>query len=267
MAEMAKIENGVPEGNTVVPPKRIRGKYWFFTWNNYSRKNIGELVERFGKEKYVFQEEIGEEGTRHLQGVIILKREIDFNKLRKWREAIHWEKVRFLREAKEYVTKTETRNGEIFSNFYRPVYDIVSELGPLPWQKIIIDEINEDPDPRKIYWIWEEIGNRGKSALCKHLVLKYQAIIVGGRAKDAQFGIISKMKKDEEIRIVCFDIPRSQYNRVSYSAIESIKNGLFFSSKYESEMCVFNIPHVIVFCNYEPNREEMSDDRWEVINI
>jgi hypothetical protein len=47
-------------------------------------------------------------------------------------------------------------------------------------------------------------------------------------------------------------------------ALEPVKNGLFFSSKYGSEMAVFNPPHVICFANFKPKEVAMSADRWKV---
>jgi hypothetical protein len=44
---------------------------------------------------------------------------------------------------------------------------------------------------------------------------------------------------------IIYDVPRTAENFVNYGVLEQVKNGLFFSSKYESEMAVFNPPHVI----------------------
>jgi hypothetical protein len=59
--------------------------------------------------------------------------------------------------------------------------------------------------------------------------------------------------------VIC-DVPRAAGNFVNYGALEQVKNGLFFSSKYESEMAVFNPPHVICFANSKP--KEMA--RWRL---
>jgi hypothetical protein len=80
---------------------------------------------------------------------------------------------------------------------------------------------------RKIYWLWSTKGNTGKSSFCKHLVLKYGAIVVNGRPEDAYFAIIQRLspikknKKiddsdDRKVNIICFDLCRSEKNNISY---------------------------------------------------
>uniref|UniRef100_UPI004049B2EE hypothetical protein n=7 Tax=Pseudomonadati TaxID=3379134 RepID=UPI004049B2EE len=64
-----------------------------------------------------------------------------------------------------------------------------------------------------------------------------------------------------------FDIPRSQLDYLSYTGIEEVKNGCFFSSKYESEMVLYNSPHIIVFANEEPTYHKLSSDRWNVVDL
>ncbi len=63
------------------------------------------------------------------------------------------------------------------------------------------------------------------------------------------------------------DIPRANEGNVSYQAIEDLKNGALFSTKYESGMCVFNSPHVVVFANMAPDLNKLSADRWNIIHL
>ena len=37
----------------------------------------------------------------------------------------------------------------------------------VPWQKKVVDMCNTVPHPRKVYWVVDEEGGRGKSVLCK----------------------------------------------------------------------------------------------------
>lgn len=70
-----------------------------------------------------------------------------------------------------------------------------------------------------------------------------------------------------DLKMVIFDLERRQENFVSYSAMEQVKNGCFFSSKYESEIVVFNYVHVVVFANFAPDLQALSADRWNITNI
>jgi len=54
---------------------------------------------------------------------------------------------------------------------------------------------------------------------------------------------------------------------VNYSAIESIKDGLATSAKYESTQLVFNSPHVFIFSNDLPQVHKLTLDRWKIFTI
>ena len=67
---------------------------------------------------YVFQEEKGESGTPHLQGVISLHRRMrrtEFGLSKK----IHFEKVKDLTQSYNYCSDIKKRHGDIFSKNYK----------------------------------------------------------------------------------------------------------------------------------------------------
>jgi hypothetical protein len=143
-------------------------------------------------------------------------------------------------------------------------YDMLNDK-----QKKIADWFAEPEDPlwgRTIYWLWEPEGNWGKSVLATYLIDQKNAIEVSGAAKDCFCGIANCLDQ-KDIDIVIFDIPRSSLDYVSYQAIEKIKDGKFFSGKYESGMVRFNRPHIICFANEMPNVEKLSQDRWKIIDL
>lgn len=84
-------------------------RFWCFTWNNYD----GIVVpEDFGKwfRYVIYQEEVGENGTPHLQGYIEFKRQMRLSALKKMLPTAHWEPRRGTQEeAITYCTKVETR--------------------------------------------------------------------------------------------------------------------------------------------------------------
>ncbi len=99
--------------------RRQRARSWCFTWNNHTENDMAQLAQTFlkiGTQKYFYQEEIGEEKTPHLQGVINFKNPIDFNSLKKISDKIHWEACKNLRASIKYCSKEETRNGRQFSH-------------------------------------------------------------------------------------------------------------------------------------------------------
>lgn len=262
-------------GNTKKP--RVRSRAWFFTWNNYTAVEMAQIHKKFTEINglsFAFQEETGKEGTKHLQGVIRFKNPMGMAFQDEYSNKIHWERCRSWKKAIKYCTKRDTRSGKVLHNIAglkvrKSIKDPLAGKELYAWQNKVLDILNKEPEDRLIYWIWDPRGNSGKSSLAKHLVLKRNALVVGGRARDAQFAIANLVNDEDNARdpdIVIFDIARSQLNKVSYVAIESIKNGMFFSSKYESGQCVFNVPHVLVFANAEPAYGNLSLDRWVIIN-
>ncbi len=91
-----------------------RHRSYCFTWNNYTVENIAHLTQSFmdiGVKKYIFQEEIGEEGTPHLQGVVCFRNGVWFNSLKRIDKCIHWEVTRpgGLPGSIKYCSKLDTR--------------------------------------------------------------------------------------------------------------------------------------------------------------
>ncbi len=119
-----------------------------------------------------------------------------------------------------------------------------------------------ETDDRTIHWYWDAEGNSGKTAFCKYMYKWEQAVILqGGKYADIAYAM------PEYPHMVLMNIPRSSELVVNYSAIEAIKDGLMFSGKYESKMKMWNPPHLVVFANFEPNKEQLSKDRWHVVKI
>ncbi len=244
-------------------------KHWCFTLNNYTKENILEICSNSSIKRYVFQEEIGESGTPHLQGYLEFKtkkRPLGVFKLFK----AHWEKCRKVKEAIIYCQKEDTRSGDVFRHGvmkYRPIKCLLKEQ-LYDWQKAIVNEVELEPDDRTIHWYWGEEGNIGKSQLCRYLVLKHNAIIVSGKSADIKYQI--KTFVDTHgcgPEIVLYDIPRTAQSYVNYTALEEVKNGLFASNKYESAMIVINPPHFLCFANFEPIVQSVSLDRWKITNL
>ena len=54
---------------------------------------------------------------------------------------------------------------------------------------------------------------------------------------------------------------------MNYGALEQLKNGLVYNTKYESGMRMFATPHVLVFSNFEPDRSKITEDRMVMVTI
>lgn len=258
---------GNAEGNTKLQ-RAIPSKRWCFTWNNYLETDLVKLQETFDthKLKYIIGREVGENGTPHLQGYIECDTKI--RPIEKFKtKHVHWESCRGTREQNvEYCAK----DGDYVCRELRCKAEMRKSLR-LPtelyeWQQEVIDIVSEVPDDRKIHWYWDKRGNTGKTTLAKLLVYDHRAIVVGGKNDNILHGATEFVREDKtyDKYIFIIDLSRTMEHYVCYEAIEKLKNGLWFSGKYESGMILIPPPHVIIFANYEPQYERLSLDRWHI---
>lgn len=138
------------------------------------------------------------------------------------------------------------------------------------WQAELAEYLRWDPDPRKIRWYYDPIGNSGKSYFGRKYYIEADS---GGDSEGRRYerpflvtygkwqDIFYAYKKE---KIVIFDWPRDIQESFPYAVLEMFKNGYFLNTKYESYPVYFDVPHVIVFANFEPNQMKLSADRWEI---
>ncbi len=128
------------------------------------------------------------------------------------------------------------------------------------WQQRALTRLADQSD-RKVLWIMDSTGGKGKTFLAKWLCVMQDAFYVeGGKKADISYAYAFQ-------EIVVFDLSRQTQEFVNYGTIESFKNGMMFSPKYESSMKVFKPAKVIVFSNWAPDRSQLSEDRWEIIDL
>lgn len=244
-----------------------------FTWNNYGSVEMLETLEttfRGVALRYTFQEETGESGTPHIQGMVVLKKRM------RWSEfnlpnAIHWEAMRGSeQQARDYCRKADTRTGQLREWGWPRELQLITELRP--FQKDLEDICKQEPDDRTIIWIWDQSGNMGKTKFVKYMVAKHQALCAtGGRCEDLACILAMARKEGRDLNnpfTFLLNLPReTEPDKVSYKFLEMIKDGLVTSPKYESSTMVFNSPHVIVLANCRPLAARMTADRWHVYTI
>lgn len=243
-----------------------KSRSYFFTLNNpeQTAEQMEQLLGLLEPKAYIFQLEKGDEGTLHYQGAVYVKNPIV---MPKWLDKrIHWEVTKSWAKAIKYCQKEETRvAGPWFLNVEPCIgIQVISVLRP--WQVLVMEELRQKPSDRKILWLYEEEGNIGKTALAKYICKNMKALYLNGKGSDAKYAVASYVKT-KKLDVVVFGYPRSAAEYVSYGCIEEIKDGIFFNSKYESGMVMYDSPHVVVFSNMPPDYTKMSQDRWDVRNI
>lgn len=132
------------------------------------------------------------------------------------------------------------------------------------WQQGLSDYLATEPDDRKICFVVDYAGNKGKTWFCKWYVQKNRnsQIILPGKVADMAYMIRT------DVRVIFMDCPRSKQGEfIQYDFLEHIKNGQVFSSKYEPLLKVFNPVHLVVFMNEQPDRTKLSLDRYSIMTL
>lgn len=178
-------------------------------------------------------------------------------------EAHFGEAAKFSRFIKERIQARDT-NKELSS-----LREEFSNASLRPWQEALVDIVQEDPNPRRIHWIWEDTGNTGKSWMTKYLAAMHNAcILTAGKKADMAY-LYSKMAP---CKVVVFDLSRTtepgegreHFLDGAYSLAEDLKNGMVVSTKYDSTNVLTKTCHVIFFANFAPDQTKWSADRYAI---
>lgn len=265
METLETVGNGA--GNTSTAPARsVPGKAWCFTAFANEMETLETQIKGLKNCRYGFgRETCPTTGREHSQGFITTEnkiRPVEYFKTKK----VHWEKMKgSIEQNVEYCKKDGSYTSNI--KFKKTIINPMDGLELKDWQIDITQILDGPVDTRKIYVFVDPVGGAGKSTFCKGLVMTRDAISVCGKSADVKYAISEMIASDKDVDIVLWDLPRSIGNMVNYQAIEEVKNGMFFSTKYESGMTIFNQPHIIIFTNSEPDVTKLSNDRWCIRRI
>jgi len=265
--ERGNIHNPLPTTTTSKNGQVPQRKNHFFTWNNYTEEQIVGLLAYFDKHatKYAFQEELAPTtGTPHLQGMVMFPKETRSTVFDPKSKAC-W--LALKKSDGAYQLKDESRkpDGRQWTKGFPKPIKVLAVLRP--WQLAIERLILSEPDDRKIYWFWESVGKIGKSSFVKYCIVKHNILFCDGGKKADLVNLVFNQDMDKT-NCVIWDLPRSARGNISYSTLESVKNGMVCNTKYETGVKIFNSPHIIVFANFPPDSpEQLSEDRWEITNL
>lgn len=263
------------------PSRNTKSRAWCLTLNNYTTEEYEDIKKEFPNDtltQLVLGEEIGENGTPHLQGCIRYKNARSFSSMKKLfpraniSECRNWDaSINYCKKDKKYFERNTDKNikkitaNEQYENYMKQEY---SDIKWYPWQEEIIKIIEDKASKRKIYWYYDYEGNIGKSFLARFLDWKYNAIIANGKQADVFNQYASFLEEyDRQPTLAIIDVPRSNKEYLCYSTLEKLKDGVFNSGKYEGKKLRLIPHHLIVFANFEPCKNKMSEDRWVIKEI
>lgn len=299
---------------------------WCFTLNNYDENDILSLQEFYNSQSdngpasiryLVFQQEVGEEGTPHLQGYISFKGQKSLSWLKKMvSDRAHFGMAKGTTEQnRAYCTKDDTRKegstpiemgvppagvgkrtdlsalrdfiandplvsrkrlleefpdqvGKYprFVRECREVYTPVPEVEDHPlrvWQRGLTNALALPPNDREIIFLVDQVGNRGKTWFAKRYCQQNENAQYMEPSKKADMAHALETNK----RVLFVNVTRQQVEHLQYSFLESVKDGMVFSPKYESGMKFLPKMHVVVMMNEKPDLNLLSNDRYNIINL
>lgn len=181
-------------------------------------------------------------------------------------------------ETNRYVTKFETRIEGPWSEktpcpdevpLTRDVKTFI-ELGSKPWHKYA-EKYSRDYDERHILGIYDPHGNNIKTTFLKYLNYKCYANLVPATCDTAK-QMMEFCYGQEERGCYCINIPRAmkQDGRALakiYTAIETIKDGTLYDTRYKSQEKIIERPQIIVVFNDLPDFTMLSLDRWTIMEL
>lgn len=254
-------------GNT--KPKRASALIkWCGTINNHTDEDVLGLERMFDIEckAYIAQEEVGAEGTKHLQFAFMLETRKRIAALKEYLPRAHLESMRGTwAQNCAYCSKPSFDGAKTWALGAVRGVQVLRTEQLYEWQTELVEELRVPADDRHIVWYTDVAGGHGKTQLCKYIIKHFNAIMVNGLGDNMLYGVTAYIQSDESKRddlIVLVNIARGKGNRVSYSALEQLKDGLWFNQKYESSCVMINSPHVVVFANEDPIVEALTTDRW-----
>lgn len=143
------------------------------------------------------------------------------------------------------------------------------------WQAQIYGTIMTKPNYREVVWIADEEGCKGKTQFIKYCAINHPGKVMwiepSGTTRDIIHVVMEQIKGGWRGDTVMINLPRSATSGSDmghvYRVIETLKDGMIYSSKYSGGTMLIPSCHVIVMSNMLPERHRLSADRWCVYTI
>lgn len=254
------------------------GQMWMATLNNWTEEEYSQMDHILDKSGWPagMGKEVGKSGTPHLQiwvnfGQRVRPTEMKvFSKLRRIHWGDEWGKPQKCN--KDHISGptycAKEGNARMY-NGARPKREVKFPEFNKWWQIEICNLIDTEPDDRTIHWFWSSQKGVGKTTFAKYLVMKKGACILDGKKNDIKNAVLTWLTDKKEYPPLCiWNIPASlDADYISYTALEQVKDALFYSGKYEGGPVTGACPHVIVFSNVYPNGGDMDPKRFVIHNV
>lgn len=263
------------EGNSsnsiVVKKKRVvQSKYWCGTLYGITVEQLEQYCKAYSNIDYFMgnYEICPSTGNEHFQCFVGFKKKARPSSFIK---SGHWEKCKGSKEDNyQYCMKDKSDGKMDFSYNFEIPDDIKIYKSELKPNQILLSNLclfEHDLDfkkfSRSITWIYDSRSEWGKSVWAAHVVDFHKGLMVGGKETDMLYGFYDFIKKEGKCDNLIINQTFSK-DKISYNALESLKDGNFFNSKYESGAIRFARPNIVVLSNNMPDMEMMGSNRFQI---
>lgn len=216
------------------------------------------VMELFDTKRYIIARERGRNGYEHWQARLEMSGRGFFEWCKDALPKMHIEKAtdnwEYERKEGHYVTDQDTV--EILKQRYGT---------PTEAQERVLQAVRATNDRQVVVW-YDSTGGVGKSWLTGHLWERAAACVVPATVNEPKAIVqyVHSAYKGEGLIII--DIPRSsKWSQGLYEAIETIKDGLVYDTRYAGRMRNIRGVKVLVMTNTMPRLDRLSQDRWIII--
>ena len=122
-------------------------------------------------------------------------------------------------------------------------------------------------DDRKVYCIIGHEGNNGKSTFAKYICnldMEKRKCLKSGKGPDMAY-LIRNM---DQLEVICMDLTRSDPKYFQSKFLETLKDRVIQSTKYQSSFIVLETsPACVIFTNKHLRWHHLSRDRWAIADL
>ena len=148
----------------------------------------------------------------------------------------------------------EQQNARIYYN----------DMGLRNWQRVLMDVIDGAADRRIVNWVFDPIGNIGKTTFCSYVQAMYPEQILCVHSCSGK-EIMFQLCQMHTPRALLLDVARSKKGEyISFDVCEQVKSGNLFNIKYHPIHKTIPPMHVMIFSNELPPVKKLSYDRWHI---
>lgn len=132
------------------------------------------------------------------------------------------------------------------------------------YQQTVIELLDRQSDRGILVW-YDKVGGIGKSYLTRWLHERRIAYYVPPTVKDPKSIIQYVCAGYNHEKYIVIDIPRSaKWDESLYCAIETIKDGLIYDTRYTARVRDIWGAGILVLTNTIPQLDALSIDRWDI---